>query len=147
MSALRDELQSAGAAVVEEGAGGGLRVTPPSIAVLGRAVAVVRAHRLAVVVRGVGDAPEPAPPGGALIDLSPLDRIASIDGVTGLARVEAGCSVASLEAAARRAGSTLGPLLPSVRAGSVGAWLAGPTRGERGVPGARRETAARFDRA
>ena len=142
MSALRDELQSAGAAVVEEGAGGGLRVTPPSIAVLGRAVAVVRAHRLAVVVRGVGDAPEPAPPGGALIDLSPLDRIASIDGVTGLARVEAGCSVASLEAAARRAGSTLGPLLPSVRAGSVGAWLAGPTRGERGVPGARRETAA-----
>jgi FAD/FMN-containing dehydrogenase len=32
--------------------------------------------------------------------------------------------------------------LPSVRAGSVGAWLAGPTRGERGIPGSRRETAA-----
>ena len=37
---------------------------------------------------------------------------------------------------------TLGPLLPSVRAGSVGAWLSGPTRGERGIPGARRQTAA-----
>src|SRR2546423_7819306 len=50
--------------------------------------------------------------------------------------------VAALETAARRAGATLGPLLPSVRAGSVGAWLAGPTRGERAVPGSRRETAA-----
>jgi FAD/FMN-containing dehydrogenase len=29
-----------------------------------------------------------------------------------------------------------------VRAGSLGAWLAGPTRGERGIPGSRRETAA-----
>jgi FAD/FMN-containing dehydrogenase len=71
-----------------------------------------------------------------------LDRVASVDGATGIARVEAGCSLGALEAAARRAGCTLGPLLPSVRAGSVGAWLAGPTRGERGIPGARRETAA-----
>ncbi len=152
MSGLREQLEATGAAVVEDGpvgdAGGragvavGLRVTPPSIAALGRAVAVVRAHRLPLRLRGSGDAPVMAPPGGALIDLSPLDRIASVDGLNGIARVEAGCSVASLEAAARRAGSTLGPLLPTVRAGSVGAWLAGPTRGERGVPGARRETAA-----
>jgi FAD/FMN-containing dehydrogenase len=105
-------------------------------------VAVVRAHRLPVRVRGNGDAPWAPPSGGVLIDLGALDRIAAVDAQTGIVRAEAGCSVASLESAARRAGSTLGPLLPSVRAGSVGAWLAGPTRGERGIPGSRRETAA-----
>lgn len=140
MSELRDDLTSTGSAVLAEGAG--LRVTPPSIAALGRAVAVLRGHRLPVRVRGNGDAPVEAPPGGALLELTALDRIASVDGATGIARVEAGCSVAALEIAARRAGATLGPLLPSVRAGSVGAWLAGPTRGERAIPGSRRETAA-----
>ncbi|TMA24649.1 MAG: FAD-binding oxidoreductase [Deltaproteobacteria bacterium] len=138
---LRDDLAASGATVVEE-AQGGYRVSPPSIASLGRAVAVVRAWKLPLRVRGSADAPVHPPPKGVLLDLGSLDRIASVDGVTGIARVEAGCSVAALEAAARRAGSTLGPLLPSVRAGSVGAWLAGPTRGERGIPGARRETAA-----
>jgi len=137
---LRDDLAATGSAVVAEGAG--LRVTPPSVAALGRAVAVLRGHLLPVRVRGNGDAPVEAPPGGALIELTALDRIASVDAATGIARVEAGCSVAALETAARRAGATLGPLLPSVRAGSLGAWLAGPTRGERGIPGARRETAA-----
>jgi FAD/FMN-containing dehydrogenase len=138
---LREDLVSSGAAIVEE-AQGSYRVTPPSIASLGRAVAVVRAWKLPLRVRGSGDAPVSAPPAGVLLDVGSLDRIASVDGATGIARVEAGCSVAALEAAARRAGSTLGPLLPSVRAGSVGAWLAGPTRGERGIPGSRRETAA-----
>ena len=76
------------------------------------------------------------------VDVGKLDRIIAVDGATGIARVEAGCGVEALEAAARRASATLGPLLPSVRAGSVGAGLAGPTRGERGIPGARRETAA-----
>ena len=140
MNGLRDDLATTGSAVIAEGAG--LRVTPPSVAVLGRAVAVLRAHRLPVRVRGNGDAPVEPPANGALLELGALDRIASIDSSTGIARVEAGCSVAALETAARRAGATLGPLLPSVRAGSVGAWLAGPTRGERGIPGARRETAA-----
>ena len=126
---------------MEEGEGA-LRVTPPSIAALGRAVAIVRAHHLPLRVRGSGDAPVTALKGGVLLDVSQLDKINSVDGATGIARVEAGCSVSALEAAARRAGCTLGPLLPSVRAGSVGAWLAGPTRGERGIPGARRETAA-----
>jgi FAD/FMN-containing dehydrogenase len=138
---LREDLAASGAAVVEEPQGG-FRVTPPSVASLGRAVAVVRAWKLSLRVRGSGDAPVHAPTGGVLLDLGSLDRIASMDGATGIARVEAGCSVAALESAARRAGSTLGPLLPSVRAGSVGAWLAGPTRGERGIPGSRRETAA-----
>ena len=136
---LRQELGASGAAIVEEPQGG-YRVTPPSIASLGRAVAVVRAWKLPLRVRGSGDAPGNAR--GVLLDVGSLDRIASVDGGTGIVRVEAGCSVAALEAAARRAGATLGPLLPSVRAGSMGAWLAGPTRGERGVPGARRETAA-----
>lgn len=140
MTGLRDDLSSTGSTVLAEGAG--LRVTPPSVAALGRAVAVLRGHGLPVRVRGNGDAPVEAPPGGALLELTALDRIAAVDGATGIARVEAGCSVSALETAARRAGATLGPLLPSVRAGSVGAWLAGPTRGERGIPGARRETAA-----
>ena len=105
-------------------------------------MAVVRAHKVLLRVRGSGDAPVNAPASGVLLDLGSLDRIASIDAASGIARVEAGCGIAALESAVRRAGCTLGPLLPSVRAGSVGAWLAGPTRGWRGVPGARRETAA-----
>jgi FAD/FMN-containing dehydrogenase len=140
IASLRAELEGAGAAVVATDEG--LRVTPPSIAALGRSVAVLRAHGLALRVRGNGDAPVEPPPGGALLELTALDRIASVDGATGIARVEAGCSVAALEAAARRSRATLGSLLPWVRAGSVGAWLAGPTRGERGIPGSRRETAA-----
>lgn len=137
----RDDLAACGAALVEEGQGG-FRVTPPSIASLARAVAVVRAHELPLRIRGSGDAPANAPESGVLLDLASLDRVASVDALTGIARVEAGCSVAALESAVRRAGCTLGPLLPSVRAGSVGAWLAGPTRGMRSVPGSRRETAA-----
>jgi FAD/FMN-containing dehydrogenase len=137
----REDLASTGAALVDDGEGG-LRVTPPSTASLARAVAVVRAHGLPLRIRGSGDAPANAPAGGVLLDLASLDRIASVDATTGIARVEAGCSVAALESAVRRSGCTLGPLLPSVRAGSVGAWLAGPTRGQRGVPGARRQTAA-----
>jgi FAD/FMN-containing dehydrogenase len=140
MSGVRDDLATTGSAVIAEG--DGLRVTPPSVAALGRAVAILRAHRVPMRVRGNGDAPVEPPANGALLELVALDRIASLDPATGIARVEAGCSVAALETAARRAGATLGPLLPSVRAGSVGAWLAGPTRGERAIPGARRETAA-----
>src|SRR5207245_406724 len=124
MNGLREDLSATGSAVLAEGEG--LRVTPPSIAALGRAVAVLRGHGLPVRVRGNGDAPVEAPKGGALLELTGLDRIASVDGATGIARVEAGCSVAALETAARRAGGTLGPLLPSVRAGPGGAWLAAP---------------------
>jgi FAD/FMN-containing dehydrogenase len=138
---LRDDLSGTSVVLVEDGEAG-LRATPPSVASLARAVAVVRAHRVPLLVRGSGDAPTNAPPSGVLLDLASLDRIAAVDAATGIARVEAGCSVAALESAVRRAGCTLGPLLPSVRAGSVGAWLAGPTRGARGVRGARRETAA-----
>ncbi len=138
---VRDDLLRSGAAVVEDGERG-FRLTPPSIVSLGRAVAAVRAHGVPLRVRGHGDAPSTAPAHGVLLELGSLDRIAAVDCATGLARVEAGCSVSALESAARRAGCTLGPLLPSVRSGSVGAWLAGPTRGERGVHGSRRQTAA-----
>lgn len=142
---LRDELLRSGTAVVEEvgeGGGAGLRATPSSVAALGRTLAVLRARKLPVRVVGGSDAPLPPQAGGALVDLIKLDRIVSVDGATGLARVEAGCAVAALEAAALRAGCTLGPMLPSVRAGSIGAWLGGPTRGERAVPGSRRERVA-----
>ena len=109
MNGLREDLSATGSAVLAEGEG--LRVTPPSIAALGRAVAVLRGHLLPVRVRGNGDAPVEAPPGGALLELTALDRIASVDGATGIARVEAGCSVAALETSARRAGASfaLGP--------------------------------------
>ena len=148
--AARAELEQAGCQVlIEESPGtegelaiASLRVRPSSAAALGRAVAILRSRRVPVRVRGASDAPLGPPPGGALLDLSALDRVASIEPGALVARVEAGCSVAALETAARRAGATLGPLLPSVRAGSVGAWLAGPTRGERGVAPSRRETAA-----
>ena len=73
----RDALAATRVAVVEEGEG--LRLTPPSTAALGRAVAVVRAHRLPLHVRGSGDAPAHAPPGGVLLDLGSLVRIATID--------------------------------------------------------------------
>src|SRR5581483_6632576 len=89
-----------------------------------------------------GDAPAAPGNGSALLELTALDRIPAVDSASGIACAEAGCSVAALEAAVRRVGATLGPLLPSVRAGSVGAWLGGSTRGERGIPGSRRETAA-----
>jgi FAD/FMN-containing dehydrogenase len=121
---LRRELEGAGLQVA--GDGEGLTVRPAEVASLARAVAIVRRLRASLHV----------------LDLTALNRIVAIDAATGIARVEAGCPVEALEAAVRKSSATLGPLLPSVRAGSVGAWLAGPTRGERGIPGARRETAA-----
>ncbi len=152
LAGLRDELSASGCSVVLEAAsapdatGGGLtlHVTPKSVVSLGRAVAMLRAAHLPLQIRGAGDAPLPARPGVAALDLSALDRIGPIDlGARGdQVWVEAGCTVAALEVAARRAGCTLGALLPSARSSSVGAWLSGPTRGQRGVPGARRESAA-----
>src|SRR5205085_372456 len=129
---LRDELEATGAAVTAEGAAGaeGFRVVPQSVAALGRAVAVLRAHRLPICVRGNGDAPRAPAARAAILELGALDHVAALDASTGIARAEAGCSVRALELAARRAGATLGPLLPSVRAGSGGAGLAGWTRGE-----------------
>jgi FAD/FMN-containing dehydrogenase len=135
---LREELESAGLEFA--GGGEGLRVIPGDVASLARAVAVLRRRGARIGVRGDGDGT--AAGTEATLDLGKLNRVVAIDAATGIARVEAGCRVLSLEAAVQRASATLGPLLPSVRGGSVGAWLAGPTRGERGIPGARRETAA-----
>jgi FAD/FMN-containing dehydrogenase len=121
---LRTELAAAGLPVTGDGERWAVR--PGEIGSLARAVAILRRR------------------GGPLelVDFTALDRIVAIDAATGIARVEAGCRVEVLEAAVRKSSATLGPLLPSVRKGSVGAWLAGPTRGERGILGARRETAA-----
>jgi FAD/FMN-containing dehydrogenase len=149
---VRDELVAAGCSVLAEaaeiaGAEGTERVltfhvSPKSSAALARALGILRARRLQIRVRGASDTVEPPRPGSALLDLSALDRIGAVDERGALVRAEAGCSIAALEVTVRRAGFTLGPLLPSVRGGSLGAWLAGPTRGERGIPGSRRETAA-----
>ena len=146
-STLREELLAAGCGVLlevlpERPGEVSIHVTPKSTASLARAVLLLRDRKLALELRGSGDAPLPSRAGVALLDLSALDRIGAVDSRACLARVEAGCSVAALEVAARREGCTLGPLLPSARSSSVGAWLGGPTRGERGIPGARRETAA-----
>lgn len=76
------------------------------------------------------------------LDLSRLDAIDPPDEVSCLVRVGAGAYVRDVEARAIQSGLTLGPLLPSSQRKKVGAWLAGPTRGERSVPPGRLETAA-----
>lgn len=76
------------------------------------------------------------------IDLSRLDTIEPPDEVSCIVRVGAGALVRDVEARAIQAGLTLGPLLPSSQRKKVGAWLAGPTRGERANPSGRLETAA-----
>jgi len=133
---LRAELERAGIEVAVDGEAP--RVIPASVATLARAVAVIRRAGARLCIRGDGARASAE----AILDLGNLNRVVAIDAATGIARVEAGCRVQDLERAAQGASATLGPLLPSVRRGSVGAWLAGPTRGERGIPGARRETAA-----
>ncbi|MFL5412146.1 MAG: FAD-binding oxidoreductase [Myxococcales bacterium] len=129
---VREELEAAGLLVDADA----LVVRPADVASLARAVSILWRRRMPI--HAYGD----AGPGGAVVDLAKLSAVVAIDAATGIARVEAGCPVDALEGAVRKAGATLGPLLPSVLAGSVGGWLAGPTRGERGIPGARRETAA-----
>lgn len=81
-------------------------------------------------------------PGLVALDLSRLSRVEVPDEKSCLIRVGAGASVREVEARAIQSGLTLGPLLPSTPYKKVGAWLAGPTRGERTVPPGRLETAA-----
>jgi FAD/FMN-containing dehydrogenase len=81
-------------------------------------------------------------PGLLAIDLATLATVEAPDEKTCLIRVGAGARVRDVEARAIQAGLTLGPLLPSSMNKTVGAWLAGPTRGERTIPPGRLETAA-----
>lgn len=81
-------------------------------------------------------------PGLVSVDLSNLDAIDPPDEVSCLVRVGAGATVRDVEARAIQSGLTLGPLLPSSQNKKVGAWLSGPTRGERAVPSGRLESAA-----
>ncbi len=81
-------------------------------------------------------------PGVFALDLSPMSAIDAPDEKTCLVRVGAGAKVREVEARAIQAGMSLGPLLPSSLNKTVGAWLAGPTRGERSIPPGRLETAA-----
>lgn len=81
-------------------------------------------------------------PGLIALDLATLATVEAPDEVTCLIRVGSGAKVRDVEARAIQAGLTLGPLLPSSMNKTVGAWLAGPTRGERTIPPGRLETAA-----
>ncbi len=81
-------------------------------------------------------------PGLIALDLSRLNEVGTPDEISCLIRVGAGAKVREVEARAIQVGLTLGPLLPSSPYKSVGAWLAGPTRGERAIPPGRLETAA-----
>lgn len=80
--------------------------------------------------------------GLAAVDPSGLASIEAPDEVSCIVRVGAGAMVRDVEARAIQAGLSLGPLLPSTQTKTVGAWLSGPTRGERAVPPGRLETAA-----
>jgi FAD/FMN-containing dehydrogenase len=81
-------------------------------------------------------------PGLVAIDLSALDQVETPDETSCLLRAGAGAAVQAVEDRAIAAGLTLGPLLPSTGRKKVGAWLAGPTRGERTIPPGRLETVA-----
>lgn len=81
-------------------------------------------------------------PGLVALDLGALSGMEAPDETSCIIRVGAGSRVRDVEGRAIQEGLTLGPLLPSSPNKKVGAWLAGPTRGERAIPGDRLETAA-----
>ena len=76
------------------------------------------------------------------IDRSALDQIGPIGEQSLLVEVGAGRRLGGLESRLRTHGLTLGPLTPSVVAGSVGEWLEGPHRGLRATPGGFLESGA-----
>lgn len=122
--------------------GEGVMVRPRGALEVSRAVAIAQKLGRPLRVRGEGDMLNAPGPGAVLVDLSRLERVLEVDSRSAVARVESGCQVASLDSQVRREGLTVGPLLVSTLRGSVGAWLAGPTRGERAAPPGRLETAA-----
>ena len=111
------------------------RVTPRDADELSRLVAT--AARLGGRVATSGDGAA----GMAVADLSSLAIIGPVERRDGLIRVGAGARVAEVQSSVREAGFTLGRLLPSMMRGTVGEWLAGPTRGERVGPSGRLRTA------
>jgi FAD/FMN-containing dehydrogenase len=81
-------------------------------------------------------------PGFEGIDRSSLDHIGPIGEQSLLVEVGAGRRLGGLESRLRSHGLTLGPLTPSVVAGTVGEWLEGPHRGLRATPGGFLESGA-----
>lgn len=121
---------------VEHPGGWAASVRPASVGELARAIGLAgRLGVKAAVTRR-------ARPGRVALDLSRLDAVEAPDETACLIRVGAGATVRAVEDRAVAAGLTLGPMLPSSARKRVGAWLAGPTRGERVVPPGRLETAA-----
>lgn len=136
---LAQALMGAGVGEVvlhETAAGPGLTLRPLTTRDVSRAVVLAsRAGLRVAVTRRFG-------PGLLAFDLSRMSRVDPPDERSSLIRVEAGARLNAVEERAIQAGLTLGPLLPSSPWKAVGAWLAGPTRGERAIPGDRLETAA-----
>jgi len=111
-----------------------VQLVPRSVHDVARAVSL--AHRSGLRV----NVTQRVRPGLLALDLSSLSAIDAPDEVSGIVRVGAGCRVMEVEDRAARAGLTLGTLLPQTAFKKLGAWLAGPTRGERTEPGGRLET-------
>jgi hypothetical protein len=111
-------------------------IRPRSAADVAHLVALVtRLHGRLAITRRVK-------PGLVALDLSAMSDVDPPDERSCLIRAGAGALVRDVEANAIQLGLSLGPLLPSSPRKTVGAWLAGPTRGERAVPTGRLETSA-----
>jgi alkyldihydroxyacetonephosphate synthase len=76
------------------------------------------------------------------IDRSALDQVGPIGEDSLLVEVGAGRRLAGLESRLRSHGLTLGPLAPSVFAGTLASWLEGPHRGLRATAGGFLESGA-----
>lgn len=77
--------------------------------------------------RAYGDAAQLA--GGTVVDCTGLDRVVSIDPVTGVARVEAGCSIEALVKAALAKGFFV-PVSPGTRHVTLGGAIAADVHGK-----------------
>jgi alkyldihydroxyacetonephosphate synthase len=76
------------------------------------------------------------------IDRSAMDQIGPVSEQSILVEVGAGRRLGGLESRLRSHGLTLGPLAPSVVAGTVASWIEGPHRGLRATPGGFLESGA-----
>ena len=105
----------------------GVVVSPRSTAEVRDAVRVAARYGLAITAQGgrsgvLGGGV--APTGGVALDLTGLDRISSLDPVSGTITLEAGVFGPDLERAVNAAGFTVGHFPQSFDLATVGGWLA-----------------------
>lgn len=106
------------------------------------AVEVSRAVTIAAKLGARVAATRRARPGLVALNLDALSDIEAPDERSCVIRTGSGVRVREVEDRAIQSGLSLGALLPSSANKKLGAWLAGPTRGERAIPADRLETAA-----